>query len=174
MKQINFTIAQWFALSAGLQSRQDWQQWADNQQTWPEALTKAPVQLIPAMMRRRMSSLSKLAVQSALQLVAEQEVDYIVFSSRHGELTRTASLLQDVIDGHDASPMAFSQSVHNTASGLFTIASKRAVPVNSIAACENSLPNAMIEAYAYLQQHPTHKVLLVDFDEPLPAPYEKF
>ena len=138
---------------------------------WPSILTPVPTPLIKPMMRRRMSSLSKLAVQTALQLSDQEPIDYIVFSSRHGELTRTVKLLEDIIAGDDASPLAFSQSVHNIAAGLFTICSERATPVTSIAAVESSLHHGLIEASIYLQDNPTHKVLLVDFDESLPEPY---
>lgn len=169
---MNFNLEKWTALSPGLSDKKDWLLWSANKKIWPDQLTPPPVNLIHPMMRRRMSSLSKLAVQSALQLSEQQQIDYIIFSSRHGELTRTVKLIEDIIQGDDASPMAFSQSVHNTASGLFTISSKRSVPVTSVASAENSLHSAFTEAYIYLQENPNNKVLLVDFDEPLPAPYE--
>lgn len=123
------------------------------------------------MLRRRMSSLSKLAVQAATQVSVGENVDYIVFASRHGELTRTVKLIEDILAGHDASPIMFSQSVHNTAAGLFTISTKKALPVCSLAAGENTLHAAIIEANGYLQENPDHQVLVVNFDEPLPEPY---
>jgi hypothetical protein len=120
-----------------------------------------------------MSFLSKLAVQNALMLTGDVEPDYIIFSSRHGELVRTASLLQDILRGEDASPTVFSQSVHNTAASHYTIISKKPVPVTSIGAGENSLGAALIEAGAYLALQPEHTILVVDFDDPLPEPYDQ-
>ncbi|KLV01694.1 beta-ketoacyl synthase chain length factor [Photobacterium aphoticum] len=174
MNTVHFDIADWHALSPGLNTPQEWALWAVNNKTWPADPAPADFSAIPAMMRRRMSHLSKLAVQTAMTLMHDQSVDFIVFSSRHGELHRTVTLLQDVLRGDDASPIAFSQSVHNTAAGLFTIATKQAIPVTSIAAGEQSLHAALIEAAAYLAENPTHRVLVVDFDEPLPAPYGVF
>lgn len=174
MDEIKFNIKNWNALSPGLASQQQWLQWSANHQQWPTELLPAAVDLIAPMMRRRMSHLSKLAVQSALQLSQNQSIDYIIFSSRHGELTRTVSLLEDIIKGEAASPTAFSQSVHNTAAGLFTIASKRATPVTSLASGADSLPYAIIEAYCYLTENPNGQVLLVDFDEPLPSLYQQY
>ena len=174
MIKIEFNIKGWLALSPGLNTREQWQHWLDNSKQWPAEDNHVPANLIPPMQRRRMSSLSKITVQAALQLSQNQPVDYIIFASRHGELTRTVTLLEDIISGQDASPMAFSQSVHNTAAGLFTIASKRATPVTSLAATENSLSSALIEAYCYLAENPDHNVLLVDFDEPLPALYQQY
>jgi hypothetical protein len=174
MDFVNFNIRKWLALCPEVANRASWGCLAEKQQACQGVYNDAPVNLIPAMMRRRMSSLSKLALQSAIQLSSDTEIDYIVFASRHGELTRTVALLQDIIAGGDASPIMFSQSVHNTAAGLFTIASKRAVPVCSLAGGENTLHNALLEASCYLQENPQHTVLLINFDEPLPAPYQKF
>lgn len=174
MNSINIKITDWSALSPGLIESSDWLKWSKNNKQWPMTPAPAPDFLIPPMMRRRMSSLSKLALQCALQVSAQQKIDYIVFSSRHGELTRTVKLIEDIINGSDASPIFFSQSVHNTAAGLFTIAAKRATPATSLAAAENSLHYAVIEAGTYLQENPQDTVLLVNFDEPLPAPYQQF
>lgn len=173
MAYANFNIIDWHAISAGIDTKAAWLQWQETNFTWPEG-EKAPVDKIPAMARRRMSSLSKLAVQTALTLVQEQEIDYLIFASRHGELTRTCALLEDILKGEDASPMAFSQSVHNTAAGLFTITAKKAIPVTSIAAGENTFHSALIEAAAYLSDNSNDKVLVIDFDEPLPSHYQEF
>jgi hypothetical protein len=174
MSLITFNINSWVALSPGLLTTEAWHSWSNSNQIWPGELTPVPVNLIKPMMRRRMSSLSKLALQAALQISVDQRIDYIIFSSRHGELTRTAKLIKDIMSGEDASPTAFSQSVHNTAAGLFTIGSHRATPVTSLSAVESSVHHALIEAAIYLQEKPTHQVLLVDFDEPLPAPYQQY
>lgn len=169
---ISLNIDQWSANAKGLDQQEKWQQWAiDNQ--WPEEGAIA-VDAIPAMTRRRMSSLSKLAVQTAIQLLGKHDVDYLVFSSRHGELHRSAQLIQDIVQGEEASPMAFSQSVHNTAAGLSTIITKKSIPLTSIAAAENTFQSAILEAWSYLEQHPSHKVLLLDFDEPLPSVYQQY
>lgn len=164
----------WVALSPGIATPEDWLIWSNNDHQWPVELTPVAADLIKPMMRRRMSSLSKLALQTALQISTGMTIDYIVFSSRHGELTRTVKLMEDIIAGEDASPTAFSQSVHNTAAGLFTISSQRAIPVTSIAAVESSLQHALIEAAIYLQENPIAQVLVVDFDEPLPVQYKKY
>lgn len=174
MSSINFNIDNWLALSPGLLSLEEWFNWSNNNQKWPIDPKPVVADLIKPMMRRRMSSLSKLALQTALQISKGQSIDYIVFSSRHGELTRTVKLIEEIMVGGDASPIAFSQSVHNTAAGLFTISTNRATPVTSLAAVESTLHHALIEVFIYLQENPTHHVLLVDFDEPLPVPYQQY
>lgn len=173
MGNMHFNLLHWAATSPGLVTNSDWLGWANNNQ-WPIDPEKPPVDRIPAMMRRRLSSLSKLAIQTAITVSDEQAIDYIVFASRHGELTRTVSLLESILRGDDASPMAFSQSVHNTASGLFTIAAKLTTSVTSIASCDETFHSALIDSIAYLHQNPSHKVLVVNFDEPLPSRYAEF
>ncbi|WP_261817666.1 beta-ketoacyl synthase chain length factor [Vibrio gallicus] len=166
---ISFNLEAWRANAKGLYTAQQWIDWAQSQQCPADG--KIQVSNIPPMMRRRMSNLSKYAVQVALELLKEHDVDYIVFASRHGELERSVQLIEDIVQGEDASPIAFSQSVHNTAAGLTTIAAKKAIAVTSIAAADNTFQMALLEAYAYLNLNPEHKVLFVDFDEPVPDCY---
>lgn len=169
---ISFNIDAWTANSFGLSESNEWKKWA-TEIKWPED-GKINVADIPAMMRRRMSPLSKLAVQTAIELLNQHQVDYLVFSSRHGELHRSVALVEDIINGEEASPMAFSQSVHNTAAGLATIATKQPIPLTSIAAAENTFQSAILEAWLFLSDNPDKKVLLVDFDEPMPDSYLEY
>ena len=169
---MSFNIEKWSANATGLNSDAEWQTWSTNL-AWPDNGT-TEFKAIPPMMRRRMSVQSKLAVQTALTLLKDTSVDFLVFASRHGELHRTATLIQSILEGDDASPMAFSQSVHNTAAGLTTIAAKAPIPLTSIAAGQDTFHNALIEAYLYLHQYPSHRVLVIDFDQPLPELYQEY
>ena len=163
----------WQALAPGLSKREDWQSWAENGRAWAGFEGMLPVDKVPPMMRRRMSFLSKMAVQNALMLANGEKVDYIIFSSRHGELSRTTTLLEDILSGKDPSPTFFSQSVHNTAASHFTIIRENPIPATSIGAGANSLSAALTEAGAYLSLHPRQNLLLVDFDAPIPPPYDQ-
>jgi hypothetical protein len=121
-----------------------------------------------------MSLPSKLAVQVALSLASSHRPDYAIFVSRHGELQRTFQLLGEIFSGAEASPIAFSQSVHNTAAGLFTIAAHSNLPVTSLAACKDSFCQGMLEAYARIKQPTGDKILLVCFDDVVPDIYKPF
>ncbi|WP_087019006.1 beta-ketoacyl synthase chain length factor [Thaumasiovibrio subtropicus] len=127
-----------------------------------------PVCKIPAGMKRRMSTISKMAVQVAMDASYDEMVDFIIFTSQHGEINRTIDILTTIAKQEPISPTAFSQSVHNTASGHYTIATKNALPVTSICAGSESIRSGLIEAFAYLHGKPNATVLLVDFDEPCP------
>ncbi|TKF22692.1 3-oxoacyl-ACP synthase [Vibrio genomosp. F6] len=169
---VSFNLQSWAGHSLGISTPEGWEVWAKNKQ-WPEDI-QIDTSKVPAMMRRRMSSQSKLAVQTALTALQNNDIDYLVFSSRHGELHRTAALIESILNGDDASPMAFSQSVHNTAAGLTTIAAKKTIPLSSIAAGIDTFHCAMLDAIIYLSEHPTHKILIVDFDQPLPNIYQEY
>ncbi|CZF78709.1 beta-ketoacyl synthase chain length factor [Grimontia marina] len=174
MSSIQFNIQRLYALSPGLENTDNWTVWQKNQCQWPDDAATPSANAIPAMMRRRMSPLSKLVVQVAAELTDQEEIAYAVFSSRHGELQRTIQLLLDILSGESASPTAFSQSVHNTAAGLFTIATKKPIPATSLAGGKDGFHYALLEAFIFLSQHPDKKVLVVDFDAPLPEIYAKF
>jgi hypothetical protein len=170
--QIGINIAACQAIAPGLSSVDDWAAWAASGQKAAEA--PPSFDLLPVNLRRRMSLASKLAVQVALSLSSGHKVDYAIFVSRHGELQRTHQLINEVLSGTEASPTAFSQSVHNTAAGLFTIAAQNALPVTSLAAGEDSFCQGIMEACPRLLMEPGATVLLVCFDETVPDVYSAF
>jgi hypothetical protein len=129
---------------------------------------------IPALHRRRMSALSKMAVQTALEATATQRPDFLVFCSQHGELNRTRDLLAAIVARGELSPTSFSQSVHNASAGLFTIITASQAPATSVAAGPATFAYAWIEAQAFLTAQPDKRVLLVAYDEPLPPEYRTY
>lgn len=79
------------------------------------------IERIPAMQRRRLSRLAKLALNSAMQTLATQHADYIVWVSQYGDEAKTLNILADVLSEQTPSPTQFSTSVHNAISGLYSI-----------------------------------------------------
>jgi hypothetical protein len=132
------------------------------------------VTAIPAMQRRRMSRLSRMALAAALDVVPGSTIDYSIFCSQHGEIVRTSALLLSMTQGIELSPTAFAQSVHNTASGMFTVMAKTNTPSSSIASGANTFGYGWMDAQAYLATHPKHRVLLVEFDEVIPDEYQAY
>jgi hypothetical protein len=129
--------------------------------------------MIPPMVRRRCSPSSKIALSLASKVLTENEVDYLIFCSQHGEITNTLKLLQELYNEEAVSPLGFSQSVHNTASGIFNIINKLTKPSTSIAAGKHTFVMGMVEAITWLALNPGKKVLLVVFDVTLPEPYDQ-
>jgi len=143
----------------------------------PEAVpTRAPIpdDAIPAAQRRRMSSLSKLAVQTAIQATRHAPPDFTVFCSQHGELVRTRELLRAIVAGEELSPAAFSQSVHNTGAGLYSIATQSRAPASSVASGPATFGYGWLEAEGYLVESTERRALLVCCEDPLPEEYRPF
>ena len=127
------------------------------------------IERIPAMQRRRLSRLAKLALNSAMQTLATQHADYIVWVSQYGDEAKTLNILADVLSEQTPSPTQFSASVHNAISGLYSILCQDATPATSLAGSWN---DGLIEAYAWLKTRPeARQVLLVYYDEALPDIY---
>lgn len=177
--QLTFSILSWGAWAPQYQHHQSWRDWrkssAESTLTIgsPEQDTRSPALAhIPAMQRRRFSRLTKMMLDVSFQCKAPPNCRSI-FSSRHGELPRTIGLLEDIITKQPLSPLGFSQSVHNTASGIFGIVMQNTTQSTSIAAGEETLSQAMVEAFAQLHQSP-EPLLLVFGDDPVPPVYDEF
>ena len=130
----------------------------------------AKPQFLPMMTARRLSGGSRAAVECGLALLARQQVDAIVFTSRHGELERNLRILTTLADQQPMSPTDFAMSVHNSAVGSLTIAAKAPLVSTSIAAGIDSFQQGLIEVSA-LHQAGYQQVLLVDFDGIVPDYY---
>lgn len=135
--------------------------------------TVPALEQIPAMQRRRLSGIAKLALNSAIHSLNSESVDYIVWASQYGDEHKTLKILADVLQDQTPSPTQFSTSVHNAIAGLYSILCQDATPSTSLAA---SWSEALIEAYAWLKTtaKPNARVLVVYYDEALPEIYQEF
>jgi len=150
------------------------QEWPTSAPSVSEPVAAIPANAIPALHRRRMSTLSKMAVQVALEATAAQRAGFLVFCSQHGELNRTRELLAAIVARTELSPMSFSQSVHNAAVGLYSIITESRAPATSLAAGPGTFAYGWIEAEAFLASNLSGRVLLVSYDEPVPDEYRSF
>lgn len=128
----------------------------------------AGVEFIEPMVRRRLSRLSKLALQAAHDCANGHGALRMVFASRHGELTRTTTLLDAITAGEPVSPTAFGLSVLNAASGIFGIVRGDRSAATALSAGSETLGYALLEAHAQAESGPADAppVLLVYAHEP--------
>lgn len=127
---------------------------------------------IPAMQRRRLSPLAKIALHTARSALQNHAVDYIVWSSCYGDEKTTANIIQDIAQGETPSPTQFSTSVHNAISGLYSILFKDDTPATSLSSpLHHSWQDVIVEAYSYLKQYQLQQALIVYYDAPLPELY---
>ena len=166
---VSFSLLDIQALAPGLDSGERWQQWSEDL-LWPETASLPATPLIPAMTARRMSQSARLAVQLGLQLIPQWQPRHLLCVSRHGELARTFTLLQKLIQQQPLSPTDFSMSVHNTVAGLTTIVGQQPLPASSLAAGVDSFHAGLVEACATLQAV-SGPVLLLYFEGSLPEFY---
>jgi len=98
---INFNIVQWRAWAPGLESAEDWQAWS-RQPVAPQRSEAAPdVSFLPAMQRRRLSRLARMAFSVGWPLADGRADLPLVFISRHGETPRTFDILSDLAAAGD-------------------------------------------------------------------------
>lgn len=167
-----FSIADWEAWRPGVLSPDDWARWQS------QGLTAESDQLpdfgsIPAMLRRRLSKLGRVAFSLMDSLVASHGPMPIVYASQHGEMARTAAILEDIAAGEPVSPTAFSLSVHNSIVGLFSIHRGIKANITAFAAGAESLVPVLLEANGLLAEG-QDKVLCVLSDEPVMARYAQY
>ncbi|MGZ9896969.1 beta-ketoacyl synthase chain length factor [Shewanella gaetbuli] len=170
--QLAFDILSWSAWTPDFQTKESWLTWQQPNHTTEQTTVAPKLAQIPAMQRRRFSRLTKMMLSVALDCQVSTNTRSI-FASRHGELNRTIGLLEDIVIQQPLSPMAFSQSVHNTGSGIFGITAKNKASSTSIAAGTQSMPQGLIEAYAQLDAVPS-PVLFIYSDDPIPPVYNQY
>lgn len=129
--------------------------------------SKPEVPQVPAMLRRRASLADRLALKAAFEAWPHAEGIASIFCSQRGEEQRSVELLSQMAAGEGQSPMSFSLSVHNAASGLWGIARGDRTASTSLAAGKETFAMGLVEACAMLDSG-RDKVLLVNYDEPIP------
>lgn len=169
---MQFSLEAWSAWAPDKTTRHDWQAWARGEQFTPTQ-AQPDISAVPAMQRRRMSSLSRMAFATASACAnGLTSTPCCIFASRHGELGRTMKIIEGIVSGGDVSPADFSLSVFNTALGLYSIVAGNKAPSTMVVAGEDTFGCALIEAALHLARFPGTRVLLVFFDEPLPEPLD--
>lgn len=167
---MRFSITAWSAWAPDRTRPEDWQAWALGRDYTAEP-GKPDISAVPAMQRRRMSSLSKMAFSTAFSCAGDvADTCSCIFASRHGELERTVSIINSIVEHKDVSPTDFSLSVHSTALGLFSIFMNNKAASTMVVGGDDTFGSALIEAWLFLARYPAVSVLLVCFDEAVPEP----
>jgi hypothetical protein len=129
---------------------------------------------VPPALRRRCSHFSKVSLavaNAAMRRAPEGCPPHTVFASIHGEGAITRDLLRELALGQQLSPMGFSLSVHNAASGLYSIATGNTAPSTAIAAGDDTFVMGLLEALMALRCNSAANVLLVCSDDLVPRDF---
>ncbi len=168
----DFSIKQWAAWAPGLNDPSAWATW------WaapsPVVGEDVPALLeMPAMMRRRVERLGRAALQVAYRAMEGASPCPVVFASRYGDMQRSVALMKQLATEGTVSPAAFSMSVHNAFAAMFSIARGDRSNYSAVSAGAETAENAFVEAVALLVEGAS-EVMVVYYDEPLPAPLAHF
>ncbi|MDR1275167.1 MAG: beta-ketoacyl synthase chain length factor [Candidatus Accumulibacter sp.] len=126
---------------------------------------------VDPMLKRRLSPLAKLTLSVAYECSKGVPDPRLVYASRHGEITRTLSMLEDLAHGEGVSPTVFSLSVLNATAGLFSLIFKNVEPTTAISSGRSSFGYGLLEAALRFAEAPSRPLLYVYSDEPLPGIY---
>ncbi|MFT4179571.1 MAG: beta-ketoacyl synthase chain length factor [Thermomonas sp.] len=171
---IDFVVADWAAWAPGLQEREAWRAWA--QAPFPPRGDEMPaLPEVPAMQRRRIDRLGRMAVQAAWWCQPPQKHDGVplVFASRHGDVQRSFELLQQLAKDEAMSPTQFGLSVHNAVAALYSIVRGERGNYLAIAAGRATAEAALVEAAGLLADG-APEVQVVVYDAGLPGAYSAF
>ncbi|MCE1115949.1 MULTISPECIES: beta-ketoacyl synthase chain length factor [Pseudomonas] len=167
---ITFDISQWRAWAPGLTSAADWQAWADGAEPVPCAEQAPDVAFLPALQRRRLSHMARMAFAVGWPLAEGHAQLPLVFVSRHGETPRTFSILSELASQQPLSPTQFSLSVHNAMIGLWSIMRGQTCEMTALAAAGDGFEQGAVEAAALLAEGAPAVLLIVTEEQP-PAAY---
>lgn len=164
---MKFDIKGWQAWAPGVSSQDDWLAWCAQPRVLESTTETADVSFLPALQRRRLSPLARMAFHVGWPLAENMPAQPLVFCSRHGETPRNLQLLTSLADQEDLSPTHFSLSVHNAVAGLWSIFRNDTSEMTSIAGVEDALEHALLEAQLLLAAGaPSVLVILAEDQQP--------
>jgi len=163
-------VLRWSAWAPGIETPEAWRAWCDA--PVPLAPTGHPeARFLPAMLRRRCSPLTRIALTAAWGCVDESQLGRVrtVFASRHGSVNESIEMIEQVVRRARISPAQFSHTVHNAQAGLFSLAAQNRAASCSLAGRDDTFACGWLEVLAHLERDPATPVLLVMADVELAA-----
>ena len=130
------------------------------------------IAILPPMVRRRTSLATRIAVSAASRACAVAGGDLqipAIFVSAAGEMQVTDRLCRAIAgEAYPLSPTQFHNSVHNSASAYWSMATGSMAPMQAMSTLQDCFAMGLLEAACQLQWQ-TEPVLLVVYDEPMPG-----
>jgi len=130
-------------------------------------------ELLPPMLRRRTSLLTRMAAEVAAQAIASGGLDpaivTVIYGSVYGEIRTTLDLLGALLTTDALSPTKFHNSVHNTAGGYVSIAARNHGGNAALTAGRSTLAMGLLECAGLLGAGDDPAVLVIA-EESLPEP----
>jgi len=137
-------------------------------------LEKPALKTVPAMQRRRLGPLARVAFHVLGQCVDTSKQEPVVFSSLMGEIQRTQRILGSIASDEAVSPTAFSLSVHNAISGQWSMIHDIRAPMVALSPIQGNCVPALLEAAGILQEQTHPAVNVIFYEEDYPSFYAPF
>ncbi|MBN2342649.1 MAG: beta-ketoacyl synthase chain length factor [Deltaproteobacteria bacterium] len=166
-------LLDWTGRAAGLEDRQTFRNWVSEPYAVDcEPSYKPPCKAVQARLRGKSSTLSRLVMEPFFELterlnIPASDVD-MVFASRFGEIQVLETLFESIFTKDTVSPLDFCNSVHHTATGYASIASKNQQLSRTVSANEQTFGAALFEAYALVVTGKSNTVMVLAADEKVP------
>ncbi|HEY4057064.1 MAG TPA: beta-ketoacyl synthase chain length factor [Kofleriaceae bacterium] len=123
--------------------------------------------LLAGRARRFTSLVTQMQIDVCGSLLDESQAPIAVFATCHGEIKTAETLISDIRDNAMVSSARFALSVHNTPSGLYSVATGSPAPTTTVTG-SNAIAGGWLEA-ALTVLAEQRRVLLTIADEPVPA-----
>jgi hypothetical protein len=119
--------------------------------------------------------LGEVVQQAGTDAGADLSTVPTVYASAWGEIEVMVSLLGQIADGEvGLSPLRFKHSVHNSASGLVSIATGNRGFSTAIAGGKRTVERGLIEAIALVESGEHDSVILAIAEDELPRPLDRY
>jgi Beta-ketoacyl synthase, N-terminal domain len=173
--QFEFSVLDWCACASGLSTPDGWLNWAKAIPAFPQPslYDVPPLADMPAMMRRRLNRVGRMACHVAHTCDRGQITNPIIFASRYGDTDKALSLLGDLVKGEPMSPTGFGLSVHNAIAAQYGICRGHLGNAIAVAGGQATVSAAIVEASALLHDG-ADDVLVVFYETPLSSAYQIF
>ncbi len=139
----------------------------------PEPVALPSPAVLPPAERRRSPGTARVAVQVAAEACAMAGANPAllpsVFASSHGDTEITDYMCRELAADAPVSPTKFHNSVHNAASGYWTIAVGCTQSANAVSAGDDSFGSGLLEAAVQVVSE-SRPILFVAYDLAAPVP----
>lgn len=143
---------------------------------WTPADGEPDISIVPSRLARGSSLVTRAAIHAFSRAVASAKADparvVTIFGSAYGEIQTAVDILDQIEKDGVPSPARFMLSVHNTATGLVSIATQAFGFSTALAAGRRTVSAAFLEALAWLDERGGCAAVVLA-DEPLPAPLDR-
>lgn len=166
-------VKAWSAWSPGIETKEAWEAFARGEIELQDSSLHPELPFAPTMFKRRLSQLSRMAIQTGYEVLGKNTQIKITFASVYGEIAQQLHIALKLIETHQVSPAAFSLSVFNTPVAALSILTKNKAGYTAIFPGETAFRDGLIETVSAIKSKSDEERVLIYADEYIPEEYRK-